>query len=163
MTKIVLVALTFSVATLGAVGILPIPRASTKEFVAEGLFAGGERIAANLKEVRVGSHAGPGYERWVFDFGNLLPQFQVQYVHSGNDTAPRFILRFQRLGQNNLNEARAKRLASKSQFVKSVRLYPPIENGDTAMELILKNDVLFAAHQPADRAGRLVLDLRPKD
>ncbi len=45
--------------------------------------------------------------------------------------------------------------------MKEIVLYPPVERGDMAMELVLRDDVRFDPFQPLEREGRLVLDLRP--
>jgi hypothetical protein len=148
--------------TLGAVTLAPLPRATVGNFVSEGLFTGGRPIKAELRDLRVGYHSAES-ERWVFDFGSLLPHCQVHYEPAVRDGAKaRFIIRFQKIYRNTLSESKVRLLAAKSHHVQSVNLYPPVENGDIALELILKHEVQFAPYQPIDLPGRLVLDLRPK-
>jgi hypothetical protein len=157
----------------------PIPRVSTRNFLNDGIFeGGGTGGVVNLAGIRFAPHSKEGYERWVIDFsdeprqvvGASAPPFQVRYVKAekvpvpqGSDilvSPPKFVLTFRSINRNLIKKDRIERFLKKSKYVKDVILYPPIEGGDTAIELVLKDSVLFEAHQPTERQGRLVLDLK---
>lgn len=156
----------------------PIPRTPIKHFQNEGIFEGGSKLPANVEGIRFSSHKKEGYERWVLDFsdeatrslGKVAPQFQLRYqkatkveVPGGTDislTPPKFIFALQGVKQNYLKKETLQRIAHKSRFVKEIILFPAIENGDVAIEFVLKDNVLFEPHQPREKEGRLVLDLK---
>ncbi len=156
----------------------PIPRAPSKEFLAGGLFEGGKMVPSNIEALRFSAHPKEGFERWVLDFsepkslriGEVAPRFQLRYVKAdkiNEDGAqemvlepPRFIFMLRKIEKNFLKPEKLKRLVAKSRFVQNVVLYPPVEEGDTAIEFILKDNVLFQAHQPAHNEGRIVLDIK---
>lgn len=156
-----------------------IARTPSENFVKEGFFEGGRNKRAVLESLRVADHPDSGFERWVIDFsdpvtkklGTIAPAFQLQFFAAekflGNDGTTqvkkpaKFLFLFRSIARNRLEEQALKRLARKSRFVKDILLYPPIEEGDLAMEFVLKDNVLFEPHQPVEREGRLVLDLRP--
>ena len=168
----------FSLSAAAALEPHSIPRASSQNFRAEGLFEGGSSSRANLESLRLASHAREGFERWVIDFsdeqtrrvGLVAPRFQLRYVHGeklrlgdGREIERRpakFIFVFRSIDHCFLAQETAAKLARKSQFVKNIILYPPIEKGDMAMEFILKDNVLFEPHQPVEKEGRLVLDMK---
>lgn len=177
--KILLVLfLGFSVLLPAALDPRPIPRTSIKHFLNEGIFEGGSNLPANLETIRFSNHAKEGFERWVFDFsdeatrtvGKTAPHFQVRYEKgsrvegsNGADISlapPKFIFAFQGIKRNFVKKDALKRIPAKSRFVKEIVLYPSIENNDTAIEFILKDNVLFEPHQPKEKEGRLVLDLK---
>jgi len=154
---------------------IAIPRSSLKAYRSEGLFEGGKGQRANLESLRFAKH--PGFERWVVDFSDSkghvaasAPQFQLQFIKSektlgldGESTTrkpAKFIFLFRSIEKNFLDTRKLKALTGKSKHVKEIIVYPPIEQGDMAMEFVLKDDVLFEAHQPVEREGRLVLDLK---
>lgn len=155
----------------------PIPRQAAQIFMSEGLFQGGTvNLTANLEAIRFATHP-PKTERWVFDFadpktaevGSKAPEFQIRYVKGTSvgaglenvQIAPaKFIFTFRNIGQNKVETQAVARLLRKSKLVKDVVFYPAIEGGDIAVEFILKQNVLFEAHQPLQKEGRLVLDLR---
>lgn len=166
--------------SFAAIAPRPIPRTPSKLFMKEGLFEGGTRVSANLEGLRFSKHRKEKTERWVFDFssaetrviGKQAPLFQIRYV--GGDTVnlpqgkdvllspPRLIVTFRAIGQNYLTTDRLKALVRKSDLVKNIILYPPIEDGDMAIEFILKAPVPFEPHQPLQNEGRLVLDLKSR-
>jgi hypothetical protein len=155
-----------------------IPRSPSNTYRSEGLFEGGTDRPANLESLRVAEHGKEGFERWVIDFsdearrqiGSEAPRFQLHYYHGEKfrladgrqvEKKPaKFIFVFRSIGRNFLGRSTVEKLARHSRFVRNIVLYPPIEKGDMAMEFILKDNVLFEPHQPLDRAGRLVLDLK---
>ena len=150
---------------------MPIPRHPSKVFVKEGLFKGGAQESANIENLRFSKHPETKSERWVFDFsdrqtrtvGKLAPQFQISY-NDGDSlvTPPKFIINFRAISQNYLDKNRLALLSKKSNLVKEIILYPPIENGDQALEIVLKAPVKFEPHQPLQKEGRLVLDLKSR-
>jgi hypothetical protein len=169
------------IATLGvnlfsALPPIGIPRSSLKKFRTEGLFEGGSRTPANIETIRLANHKN--YERWVIDFSdvdrkqknNHSPRFQLRYIAAENllgpegdpiiDKPARFLFTFRNIRQNYLSKNTLKQLLARSSYVKDIIVYPPIEAGDTALEMILKSDVKFEPHQPLEGEGRLVLDLR---
>ncbi len=152
-----------------------IQRVPSKQFATDALFEGGKDISANLEGMRLAGHGD--FERWVIDFsdgkaqvGNAAPRFQIRYEKA--DTLPlpeggdlvkkpaRFIFIFRQIQKSLVNEDLVSKLVRKSKFVKEILLYPPIEKGDMAMEFLLKDNVRFTPHQPLEREGRLVLDLK---
>ncbi len=154
----------------------PIPRTANQDFRTEGLFEGGSPISANLEALRISEEGG--VERWVVDFsdnakrelGKVAPKFQVRYI-SGNKIIgssgelimaqpAKFILTFRAIRKNFLNRAALQDLVKRSKLVKDIIIYPPIEDGDTAIELILHDNVAFEPHQPIQKEGRLVLDMK---
>ena len=172
-----LATLAFSFPAFAALQPNAIPRESTKRFRSSGLYEGGSESRANIESLRVALH--PGFERWVIDFsdevkrlGAVAPRFQLRYVKAEKIPLPdgtefvrkpaRFVFVFRSILKNSLTTARLRGLAKKSRYVKEIILYPPIEKGDTAMEFILNDNVLFEPHQPVEREGRLVLDLKSR-
>lgn len=155
---------------------LPIPRVASQTFKTEGLYEGGNAASANIEAFRVSENAG--VERWVLDFsdnikrelGSVAPHFQIRYLPGdkiiGSDGLPimakpaKFILTLRGIRKNFLQRHALQELVKKSLFVKEITVYPPIEEGDTAIELILKDNVSFEPHQPVQKEGRLVLDLK---
>lgn len=155
-----------------------IPRTPIKHYQTEGIFEGGTHSPANIEAVRFSPHQKDGYERWVIDFsdqkqrviGKIAPLFQIRYVKAHRLAIPdakdivlepaKFVFIFREIQHNYLNSAALKTLTKKSRFVKDIVLYPAIEDGDTAIELVLNDNVLFEPHQPTEKAGRLVLDLK---
>lgn len=152
-----------------------IPRVPAKQYTNDALFEGGKEVAANLEGLRFAGHGG--FERWVVDFsdnaqkvGAIAPRFQIRYEKAETIPLPeggelvrkpaRFIFVFRQIQKNLLSEDMVRKLARKSRFVKEILLYPPIEKGDMAMEFLLKDNVQFSPHQPLEREGRLVLDLK---
>lgn len=178
MKKTSFILLSLSSLVLAALEPKPIPRVSVKQFQSEGVFEGGSSQPANLEAVRFSAHKREGYERWVIDFseelsrsvGKVAPHFQVRYqkaaeveVPGGSNLSlspPKFIFTFQSIKRNFLKKEVLHKIVAKSRYVKDIVLYPSIENGDTALEFILKDNVLFEPHQPKEKEGRLVLDLK---
>lgn len=176
-TRLVALVLVASAVARAAIEPSPIPRSPSKRFQAQGLYEGGADTRASLAAMRVAQHAREGFERWVIDFsderthevGHLAPKFQIEYQPAdkwtkddGTDVvrrAARFVLRFRQIAKNHLTRAELAALSKKSRYVADVVLYPPVEGGDLALELVLRRDVRFEAHQPMEREGRLVLDL----
>ncbi|MBI4402722.1 MAG: hypothetical protein HY537_01095 [Deltaproteobacteria bacterium] len=159
-----------------ALEMQPIPRTSTGQFRAEGLFEGGSFTAANIEELRLASHGN--FERLVIDFsaennrmkGLAAPRFQLRYIKGERKTPargqsvavrlPKFILILRNIRKNFLHDSAIKKLIARSNLLKDIILYPPVEEGDMALELTLKKDVLFEPHQPLEKEGRLVLDIK---
>lgn len=172
-----LLALAYTFSAFAGIEASSIPRKPLAAFRAEGLFEGGSEAKANLEALRFFEHKSQGYERWVVDFSDLkktvgavAPRFQIQYLKSERGIGPegtevlrkpaKFIFIFRSIARNELSEPKLQALAKKSQHVEKILLYPPIEGGDMAMEFILKEDVEFQPHQPLEKEGRLVLDIR---
>lgn len=156
---------------------MSIPRDASKRFLSDGVFEGGRAIRANLEGLRFSKHPKEGFERWVFDFsdattrtvGSAAPQFQVRYVKAGKLAKPeggyvtvepaRIVINLKGVSKNQLTRSLLDKLAKKSELVKEVISYPPIEEGDMAVEMILKDSYPFFTHQPLRNEGRLVIDL----
>jgi len=164
-----------------AISPRPIPRTSTRLFVDRGLFEGGSPVSANIEGIRFSRNPKDKSERWVIDFSDartrqyqqLAPEFQVRFspmetlrTPEGKSiwlSPPRLIISLNSIKGNYLNSPQLTKLLKKSKLVQNVRVYPPIEDGDRAIEFILKRNVLFEPHQPLQKEGRLVLDLKPKN
>jgi hypothetical protein len=158
-----------------------IPRSASGSFRDSGLFEGGKSTKANLEALRLADHRSQGFERWVIDFsgekgrklGEVAPKFQLEYVKArkflrddGSEATSRparFVFTFRGIGRNFLTKSAVAKLSKKSLYVENIVIYPPIEGGDMAMEFILKDDVRFDPHQPIEREGRLVLDMKASD
>jgi len=158
----------------------PIPRTASQIFVQSGLFEGGTPIAAHLEGFRFSRNPKTGIERWVLDFSDaktrsrqfMAPEFQVRLlaaekvrVADGKEvflSPSRIVISLSSIKANHLDESRLQKLIRKSKLVRAIRLYPPIEDGDRAIEILLKKDALFEPHQPLQKEGRLVLDLKPR-
>lgn len=154
----------------------PIPRTATHKFRSEGLFEGGSNSSANIESLRFSEQEG--YERWIVDFSDnakrelrkIAPHFQVRYLPgdkiltSTGETVfakpAKFILTFRAIRKNFLDRTALRETVKQSKIVKDIVVYPPIEQGDLAIELILHDDVVFEPHQPIQKEGRLVLDLK---
>lgn len=143
-----------------------IPRVSTNHFVREGLYEGGEPVKATVEALRFAPHAG-GIERWVVDFadangkeiGRVAPRFRLRYEPADSGKKARFVFNFRSIQAVHMTREQLAGLTRKSRFVKEVVLYPPVEEGDVSLELVLRSGVRFETHQPLEKAGRLVLDL----
>jgi hypothetical protein len=158
----------------------PIPRTAGPNFLKEGLFEGGKDARARLQNLRYYDHSEQGFERWVFDFADsagqqvnaVAPRFQMVYQEAEKMQLPngkmfvkrpakvRFI--FRAISKNGLTPEKVQALADKSAIVDEIHLYPPIEQGDMALEFVLRDDALFQPHQPLEKEGRLVLDLKAR-
>ena len=169
--------LLFGMVLQAAVSPLPISRQSAQIFTAEGLFQGGSAGKASLEAIRFSPHS-KSRERWVIDFsdpttqkvGTHAPLFQLRYVKGNSVGVPsqevilspaKFVLNLRAISQNKVEPKKVARLIRKSDLVQDIVFYPAIEEGDMALEIILKKNVLFEAHQPVQNEGRLVLDLKP--
>jgi len=147
-----------------------IPRAASGAFRSEGYFEGGADSRATLARLRVAPHKG--FERWVLDFSDTstAPRFRLEYQPADKwlddegkahfRRPARFLLRLRKVDRSRVRPADLRRLAAKSPLVKEVILYPAIEDGDRALEIVLESDVLFEPHQPQPNEARLVLDLK---
>ncbi len=156
---------------------MSIPRDASRKYLTDGIFDGGRAIRANLEALRFSKHPKEGYERWVFDFsdastrtlGSLAPQFQVRYIKAGKIAKPeggyqtvepaRIVITLKGISKNLLSRTQLEKIARKSNLVKEIVSYPPIEDGDIAIEIILKDSYPFYTHQPLKNEGRLVIDL----
>lgn len=156
---------------------MSIPRDASRRFLTDGIFDGGKSVRANLEGLRFSKHPNQGFERWVFDFsdattktlGSVAPQFQVRYRKAikveQNDGSlsivdpARIIISLKGVSRNHISSAELVRLARKSNLVREIIAYPPIEDGDIAIEMILNDSFPFYPHQPMVNEGRLVIDL----
>jgi hypothetical protein len=145
-----------------AIPPIPVPRNSSHKFFEEGVFEGG-KVSKAIWASLFFQNERDDIERWVFDFkqgtraNRPMPKFQIRYVKG---TPSKLVLTFQTLEQNRVKRQLLERLASKSQLVREIVVYPPIDEGDTAVELVLRDGVLFSPRQPLDRPGRLLVDLK---
>ena len=148
----------------------PVPRTSSHLFVESGTFEGGSPLSANLEGIRFSRNPKDSSERWVIDFSDartrtyqqIAPEFQVRLVPETKWTPARILIYLSSIKANYLEPRTLKTLLRKSHLIQNIRIYPPIEDGDRAIELILKETVLWEPNQPLQKEGRLVLDLKPK-
>lgn len=142
-----------------------IPRSPLSYTESENQWKGGSSAPADIENLRSSWHPEGGYERWVFDFsdvasneiGKLAPRFQVRYIKGQH---PKFLIEFSSIRRNKVVLSDIKKLLSKSKFVKEITFYPPIEEGEVAVEFVLNQSLSFSLHQPREKEGRLVLDLK---
>ena len=165
--------------TLSFAAIRPhtIPRAPTLHFQTDGVFGGGNNVRANIESLRVTPSSDGGFERWVLLFsdekgrvGINAPRFQLRYepeesflTAEGMDAKARparFVLLLQSIRNNRITRTAIGNLIEQSQFVTDILFYPQIEDGDMAIEFTLKDNVSFEPHQPVQKEGRLILDIR---
>ncbi len=143
-----------------------IPRSPLDYLSDESVFEGGKSLSANLENIRFSPHPETQSERWVLDFsdtdskeiGKLAPRFQLRYVKSAPHN--KFILELFSIRRNKIQISEIKKLVQKSEWIENIVIYPPIAEGEVALEFILKKPVSFKAHQPLENEGRLVLDLK---
>jgi len=173
--------LTLLVSTLvAAVPARPVPRTSSKLYVDSGTFEGGSPLAANIEAIRFSRNPKENTERWVFDFSDartrtlqqIAPDFQIRVIPADKvnlgggkefEVSPlRVIISLNSIKENRIDPKVLTRLLKKSHLVKNIRFYPPIEEGDRAVEILFKKSVLIEPHQPLQKEGRLVLDLKPR-
>lgn len=165
---------------LAAIPPRPVPRTSSHLYVDSGTFEGGSPLAANIEAIRFSRNPKEKTERWVIDFSDartrtlqqIAPDFQVRVVPadkvnlgSGKDfeiSPPRVIISLNSIKENFVDQGTLNKLLKKSGLVKNIRFYPPIEDGDRAIEILFKKYVLIEPHQPLQKEGRLVLDLKPR-
>lgn len=166
--------------SFGALAPRPVPRTVSQIYIGSGVFEGGSPLAAHIEGLRFSRNPQTGTERWVFDFSDartnspqlLAPEFQLRLtppdkvqLADGKEVqiSPQRLLISLNAIKN--NEIRAKTIQthlSKSKLVKNIRIYPPIENGDRVIEFTFKHPILLEPHQPLQKEGRLVLDLKPR-
>lgn len=146
----------------------PIPREAPQRFVTEGFFQGGDPTPANLEAIRVARHAT--FERWVLDFsdinkrgvGKTAPELQVNFIPAKDDEdGPRLRVLLRRIHKNFVPLETRRRLAKQSGIVQDVIIYPSIEDGDSALELLFKPGLVarFKTHRPLAPSGKLVIDI----
>lgn len=169
MTKIGTIVCLLAPLAFAMVESLPIPRVQST-FRTEGIFDGGSQSKANLEAIRLGMHHKEGYERWVIDFsdattrkpGIVAPQFQIRLLSAIPQTnEPRLVLALGSIASSFIKPTQTMNLLKKSGLVKDITIYPPIEGGDLSIEFVLKPGVRFSPHQPIEKEGRLVIDLKP--
>lgn len=150
---------------------MTIPRVATNNFLKQGFFEGGSSKQAVLQQIQLVPYSKENRERWIIGFEKKnLPPFQIQYFPAEKFSSAdqglltqkpaHFRFLFRHLTKNLLTETQLAQMTTKSRFVSEIVLYPPIEEGDVALEFILRDDVQFEAHQPISPENRLVLDLR---
>jgi len=142
-----------------------ISRLPAKKYVSEGIFQGGQPVDANVEAIRLAQHGA--YERWVIDFsdvetrsvGKVAPEFVVKYQKTRGQ--PRLQILLRKIHRNYVLKSQLPKLVNQSDLVSQILFYPSIEDGDGAIELILKENVSvqFEVHQPEIKTGRLVIDL----
>lgn len=175
------VILTLLVSTLlAAIPVRPVPRTSSKLYVDTGTFEGGSPLAANIEAVRFSRNSKDQTERWVIDFSDartrtlqqIAPDFQIRIAPPDRVTLSegkevelnptRVIISLSSIKGNYVDPTVLNKMLKKSHLMKNIRFYPPIEDGDRAIEITFKKPVLLEPHQPLQKEGRLVLDLKPR-
>lgn len=162
--------------TLGALAPQSLSRVPLRHFVADGVFEGGGRESMNLDKIYL-SETGET-EKWTIDFGALdrqiaplnPPHFVLRYLKGetlqSSDGTPlyekpsRFILQLEKIHRNRVSHDALLNEIRKSRLVKEITIYPQVEHGDLAIELVLRKGVKFEPHQPLGQGGRLVLEMK---
>lgn len=152
-----------------------VPRTPTPLYRSDVFYEGGTDVPGSLRDLRMATHEK--FERWVLDFaddrgakkGIRAPRFLVRLIPAEKietDTGDtilsrpaKLILSFQRVGKNQLKPEKLASLIKRSQHIQKITVYPPIENGDTAMEFTFQSDAPVSVHQPMENEGRLVIDI----
>jgi hypothetical protein len=154
----------------------PMPQASRGKFLSEGWFQGGTGSRATLRDLHLSFPSGN--ERWTLEFSDLLnqragkvaPRFQLRYfpsergVRSDGSEAERsparLVFWLRSLERNHWDRSFLRHLLKQSELVKNIVLYPPIEEGDMALEFVFRENVLFEPHEPVAFPGRVILDFK---
>lgn len=162
-------------ATTWAAAPILIPRNPTPVYRSDVFFEGGTGAPATLDGLRMAMHGK--YERWVVDFANenggekmgVAPKFQVRFLPAEKietDTGEKvlsrpakLIISIHKVKRNLLTKERLIQLVKRSAHIRNITIYPPIEDGDTAMEFTFSTDSPVNIHQPLEKEGRLVIDI----
>lgn len=157
-----------------------VPRTASKIFISSGVFEGGGLDLVNLERIRFWKDPQSGVERWVIDFSSLAerklqekaPYFKISVIPPNKLFLPhqkeeelspaRIVIQLSGVQNNFTRAKRIKTFLKKSNLVRSLRIYPPLENGHRLMEWVLNDSVVVEPHQPISKEGRIVLDLKPQ-
>jgi hypothetical protein len=155
---------------------LVLPRTGNGPYLTEGFFEGGEAHPSNIDGLKL-RYLGET-ERWSIDFSPItrlsskrsVPRFQLKYTPAEKgirDTGEwatlrpaKLTLNLRNIRKNALDENRLQRLVKQSKHVERIHVYPPIEEGDTAIEIVFKDSVSFLPHLPGNRSSSLVIDVK---
>lgn len=169
------IAVTLLSSNLLAVAPTLIPRSPTPLYRSDIFFEGGSGSPASLEGLRMAPHGE--FERWVIDFADetggrktaVAPKFQVRFLPAEKihtDTGEhilsrpaKLIVTIHKVKRNTLTKEILQRLLKKSAHIKDITVYPPIEDGDTAMEFVFSSESPVNIHQPLEKEGRLVIDI----
>jgi hypothetical protein len=75
--------------------------------------------------------------------------------------ASSFVIQMQHIQRNRLLPEDLQAAVERSALVREIVVYPQVEQGDLAMEIVLRQPVSFEPYQPIEHPNRLVLDLKP--
>lgn len=152
-----------------------IPRHNLNLYQREGVFEGGTKARAVLDGIQA-VQSQSGTERWTLLFSdetgrlkNTVPRFQIRFepeetlVQDGEPVLgkpPRLVITLQGISDHKILPHHLSQLSRSSKLVREAVLYPPIEDGDRVLELILAENVAFETFQPTQKTGQLVVLLR---
>lgn len=157
-----------------------VPRTASQIFINSGVFEGGGLDLVNLERIRFWKDPKTGIERWVIDFSSLAerklqeqaPYFKISVIPPNKLFLPhqkeeelspaRIVVQLSGVKNNFIRSKRIKQFLRKSDLVRSLRIYPPLDNGHRLIEWVLSDSVVVEPHQPISKEGRIVLDLKPQ-
>ncbi len=156
--------------------LFTIPRIATNVYREEGIYRGGTEEAAGIRSLKREETPSQGGERWTFEFSSphkykkAAPYFQVKLIKAESfqrsdgtvviTEPPKIVLMLRGITGLGLPQRDIDRALKKSRFVREIIPYPPIEDGDTAIELVLSRETLISPHHPRYAENRLVLELK---
>ncbi len=155
--------------------LFAIPRIATNEYREEGIYRGGTEESSGIRSLKRESTPSQGGERWTLEFSSpnkkkAAPFFQVKLIKAESfqrsdgtvviTEPPKIVLLLRGITGGGLPQRDITRALKKSRFVKAIIPYPPIEDGDTAIELVLSRETLISPHHPRFAENQLVLELK---
>ncbi len=156
--------------------LFAIPRIASNEYREEGIYRGGSEESAGIKSLKREETPSQGGERWTLEFSSPTkrrkgaPYFQVKLVKAESfqrsdgtvviTEPPKILLQLRGVTGSGLPQRDITRALKRSRFVKEIIPYPPIEDGDTAIELVLSRETLVSPYNPRYAENQLVLELK---
>lgn len=143
----------------------PIPNRSP--FFTQGYFHGGDTRNLNLERVnllktrdlseRLDIFFSAGSRKYP---AQRVPPYQIRFEPRNElRESDRLVVVFQAISSRNISRLTLGRIVKESRLIESIRVHPPLEDGDTALELTLKGSAEFRAD--IDKRGSLGITLRP--
>jgi hypothetical protein len=131
-------------------------------FLSSGIFSAPGTRGLNLESIRMDPKRASEKITFLFSTSSSrkptarIPPFHCRFMPAtspelGTDTGlkpARFILLLQGLSTRFLSPGRLTKVAEKSRLIEKLVLYPPLEDGDSAVEITFKKSVLFRQIDP---------------
>ncbi|MBI1859590.1 MAG: hypothetical protein HYR96_01565 [Deltaproteobacteria bacterium] len=146
-----------------ATAALSPPKRDLPVFRSSGSFTGGDTRNLNLERIELLKKGDTERIDLTFTAGSRklpsprIPPFQLRYDPQESENG-RLLLLLQGISGRNVHRLALNSITTTSDLIKHVRIFPPLEDGDTVVELSLKRKVEFRPEQ--ERKGSLRLALR---